>query len=46
MCFAQNSMQSQTLRMRYVRFTGRFVIHCHFLDHEDQGMMQIVEILE
>lgn len=38
--------EPQTLRMRYIDFTGRFVIHCHFLDHEDQGMMQIVEILE
>ena len=40
------SGEPQTLRMRYVRYSGRFVIHCHFLDHEDQGMMQIVEILE
>ncbi len=36
----------QTLRMRYVRYTGRFGLHCHFLDHEDLCMMQIVEILE
>jgi FtsP/CotA-like multicopper oxidase with cupredoxin domain len=38
--------EPQTLRMRYVRYSGRFVIHCHFLDHEDRGMMQLVEILE
>lgn len=36
----------QTLRMRYTDFAGRFVLHCHFLDHEDLGMMQIVEIMK
>ena len=29
---------------RYEDFKGRFVIHCHFLDHEDLGMMEQVEI--
>ncbi len=33
------------LRMRYKRYVGRFVLHCHILDHEDEGMMQIVEIV-
>ncbi|MDE4550515.1 multicopper oxidase domain-containing protein [Sinorhizobium meliloti] len=23
---------------------GEFVLHCHILDHEDQGMMQNVRI--
>ncbi|TQV87816.1 multicopper oxidase family protein [Aliikangiella coralliicola] len=32
------------IRSRYQRYTGQFVIHCHILDHEDQGMMQIVEV--
>jgi len=36
----------QTLRMRYPDYFGQFVLHCHFLDHEDLGMMQIVEIVE
>lgn len=31
-------------RSRYEDFDGKFVIHCHILDHEDQGMMQVVEI--
>ena len=31
-------------RTRYRRFTGRFVQHCHILDHEDMGMMELVEI--
>jgi len=35
-----------TIRTVYKDFTGKFVIHCHILDHEDQGMMQSVEIVE
>ena len=34
------------LRMRYEDFHGKFVLHCHMLNHEDKGMMQIVEIVE
>jgi FtsP/CotA-like multicopper oxidase with cupredoxin domain len=34
------------IRSRYVQYTGDFVIHCHILDHEDQGMMQHVRIAE
>lgn len=33
------------IRSRYQRYIGKFVLHCHILDHEDQGMMQIVEIV-
>ncbi|GAB3377385.1 multicopper oxidase family protein [Azotobacter armeniacus] len=33
-----------TIRSRYQRFTGDFVLHCHILDHEDQGMMQNVRV--
>ncbi|WP_347906057.1 multicopper oxidase family protein [Pseudomonas purpurea] len=29
---------------RYQRYIGEFVLHCHILDHEDQGMMQNVSI--
>jgi FtsP/CotA-like multicopper oxidase with cupredoxin domain len=32
-------------RTRYIEFTGKFVQHCHILDHEDQGMMQLIEIV-
>jgi L-ascorbate oxidase len=31
-------------RTRYQRYIGEFVLHCHILDHEDQGMMQNVRI--
>ena len=32
------------LRTRYENFTGKFVLHCHNLNHEDAGMMKSVEI--
>lgn len=32
------------MRSRYQRYIGDFVLHCHILDHEDQGMMQNVRI--
>ncbi|MEM8712199.1 MAG: redoxin domain-containing protein, partial [Planctomycetota bacterium] len=31
-------------RTRYTDFTGVFVQHCHILDHEDQGMMELIQI--
>jgi FtsP/CotA-like multicopper oxidase with cupredoxin domain len=36
--------QPLVLRSRYETFDGAFVLHCHILDHEDRGMMQMVEI--
>ncbi|MGB3496405.1 MAG: multicopper oxidase family protein [Elainellaceae cyanobacterium] len=38
--------ESITIRVRFDDFTGRTVYHCHILDHEDQGMMGILEIAE
>lgn len=32
------------VRTHYRRYIGDFVLHCHILDHEDQGMMQNVSI--
>ena len=34
------------IRMRYEDFHGKFVLHCHILNHEDRGMMQAVEIVK
>jgi FtsP/CotA-like multicopper oxidase with cupredoxin domain len=34
------------VRSRYIHFKGEFVLHCHILDHEDQGMMQLVKIVD
>jgi FtsP/CotA-like multicopper oxidase with cupredoxin domain/peroxiredoxin len=36
---------SVTMRTRYTDFIGTFVQHCHILDHEDQGMMQLIDIV-
>jgi len=33
------------VRTRYQRYIGEYVLHCHILDHEDQGMMQNVEVV-
>jgi len=32
------------IRTRYERYIGEYVLHCHILDHEDQGMMENVSI--
>ena len=34
-----------TIRTRYERYIGEFVLHCHILDHEDEGMMQNVAVV-
>ena len=34
------------IRMKFAEFTGKFVFHCHILNHEDHGMMAIVEVVE
>jgi FtsP/CotA-like multicopper oxidase with cupredoxin domain len=33
------------LRHRFLDFTGKFVMHCHILFHEDHGMMQLLEVV-
>jgi FtsP/CotA-like multicopper oxidase with cupredoxin domain len=33
------------LRTRYERFIGDFVLHCHIVQHGDQGMMQNLRIV-
>jgi len=30
---------------QYLDYIGQFVMHCHILDHEDLGMMEIVEVV-
>ncbi|TFD81540.1 multicopper oxidase family protein [Cryobacterium sp. Sr8] len=32
------------VRIAFDRFTGRSVYHCHILDHEDNGMMGVIEV--
>ena len=33
------------VRIPFNDFTGKFVYHCHILNHEDNGMMGIVEVV-
>jgi FtsP/CotA-like multicopper oxidase with cupredoxin domain len=35
---------SLTFRSRFLDFTGRTVLHCHMMNHEELGMMQLIEI--
>ncbi len=35
---------SITFRSRFVDFAGKFMLHCHMMNHEDLGMMQVVEV--
>jgi FtsP/CotA-like multicopper oxidase with cupredoxin domain len=37
---------SVTMRTEFKDFTGKFVIHCHVLFHEDNGMMQAVQVVK
>jgi FtsP/CotA-like multicopper oxidase with cupredoxin domain/peroxiredoxin len=32
------------VRMRFEDFAGKTVLHCHKVEHEDQGMMQLIRI--
>lgn len=32
------------VRVAFTDFTGRSVYHCHILDHEDLGMMGVIEV--
>lgn len=42
--FLNGNGYTVVMRTRYRRYIGDFVLHCHILDHEDQGMMQNVRI--
>jgi FtsP/CotA-like multicopper oxidase with cupredoxin domain len=33
-----------TVRIAFRDFNGRSVYHCHILDHEDLGMMGVIEV--
>jgi len=33
------------IRHRFLNYPGDFVIHCHFLNHEDLGMMKRVQVV-
>lgn len=33
-------------RMRFQNYQGKTVFHCHFLFHEDEGMMALIELID
>jgi FtsP/CotA-like multicopper oxidase with cupredoxin domain len=33
------------IALRFADYTGRFMIHCHMLEHEDHGMMTTFEVV-
>jgi FtsP/CotA-like multicopper oxidase with cupredoxin domain/peroxiredoxin len=37
---------SYTIRSRFRDFVGDSVLHCHILDHEDQGMMMVLRFVD
>jgi FtsP/CotA-like multicopper oxidase with cupredoxin domain len=41
-----NVPKHQTVRfiVRYANYPGRWMFHCHILDHEDHGMMGVLEV--
>lgn len=43
-CNTDPGIYTIVVRSRYQRYIGEYVLHCHILDHEDQGMMQNVSI--
>ena len=38
--------QQLNVYTQYTDYVGAFVMHCHILDHEDLGMMEVVEVVE
>ena len=36
--------RSSVVRIAFDGMTGRTVYHCHILDHEDNGMMGVIEV--
>jgi len=37
---------SVTFRVRFDNITGIFPYHCHIADHQDTGMMQMLQVVE
>ena len=35
-----------TVRFQTDSFVGKMVVHCHVLEHEDEGMMAVVNVLQ
>ena len=35
---------SITIRSRFLDYVGKYVLHCHMMNHEELGMMQLIEV--
>ncbi|MDI3284274.1 multicopper oxidase domain-containing protein [Polyangium sp. 15x6] len=35
---------SLKFQSRFLHYEGKYVLHCHILEHEDEGMMQLLEV--
>ncbi|HEY2765414.1 MAG TPA: multicopper oxidase family protein [Pseudonocardiaceae bacterium] len=40
------SKGQMVIRMHFLNYTGKTVLHCHILNHEDDGMMAVLEIVQ
>mmetsp|Transcript_12238 Transcript_12238/g.22646 ORF Transcript_12238/g.22646 Transcript_12238/m.22646 type:complete len:629 (+) Transcript_12238:46-1932(+) len=40
-----NGQDSMKIRMQTDVFTGKMVLHCHILEHEDEGMMAWIDVV-
>ena len=40
------AFETLTIRHRFLDYTGKYVMHCHILFHEDHGMMQLLEVID
>lgn len=40
-----DTLSTYKIRHRFGEFDGKTVLHCHYLPHEDDGMMQLIDIL-
>jgi FtsP/CotA-like multicopper oxidase with cupredoxin domain len=43
--FFLDANETIELKMKFTDFTGRYVFHCHILEHEQDGMMSQFEVL-
>lgn len=44
--FPVPAQSTVVIRTKYKDFEGKYVLHCHILFHEDNGMMQVVEVVK
>jgi FtsP/CotA-like multicopper oxidase with cupredoxin domain len=44
--FFLDPQESITIAGKVSDYTGKFVVHCHMLDHEDHGLMSQFEVVE